>query len=331
MLLKELTGYRGWKVWMSYDVHIVLLALFYVLIVDNLFRPLDSLILISSLGFYFMYGFLINDFYDMSYDVAAGKKRAVQELSKITFIGIIIAVVLMSALHLLYLKELLYTTAYIISYVLATLYSAPPIRFKNRGLSGIIVDGLIEKGLPVLAVFAFFNHFGIDTLIFVAAAFFIEVVEIVTHQMYDYKTDSRDGIHTFVVNMGIDKTLRIYNKFMAPLSGAIVIVLCSIICIKVPYATFLLVMALILYPIIHLSISKGWLNRDKIIPLYFSYIQIIINTALPLFFALILSLENPLNVTLLLVTLGSQYYVIKYMFNALKKNALMEFEIFTDN
>ena len=331
MSIKKIMGYRGWKVWMSYDMHICLLALFYVLIVDNLFKPLDSLVLISSLGFYFMYGFLINDFFDMPYDIAADKKRAVHELSKSAFIAIILIVVFISALHLLHLKEPFYIATYILSYILATLYSAPPVRFKSRGFSGIVVNGLIEKALPVLAVFAFFTHFGIDTLIFLAVSFSFGIIEIITHQIYDYENDLKAEIHSLVTIIGMDKALKTYKYFICPISGMLIILLCFIISKKVPYAFFLITTTFISYPILQLFISKGWLNRGKkVIPLYISCLNILINTLLPLFFTVILSLENPLNISLLLVALGSQYYVIKYNLNSLKKKALIHFEIFTD-
>lgn len=324
-------GYRGWKVWMSYDMHISLLALFYILLVDNLFRPLDSLVLISSLGFYFMYGFLINDFFDMPYDITAGKKRAVHEMPKIAFIGIILAVVLISVLHLLYLKEILYIITYITSYLLATLYSAPPIRFKNRGLAGIVVNGLIEKTLPVLAIFAFFNHFDIDTLIFLAVSFSFGIIEIVTHQIYDYENDLTTEIHSFVTTIGMDKALKSYKYVICPFSGMLIVLLCFIISLKISYAFLLIIATFISYPVLQLFISKGWLNRGKkVIPLYISCMNILINTLLPLFFTVILSLENRLNTILLLVALGSQYYVIKYNLNSLKKKALIHFEIFDD-
>ncbi|MCZ7355375.1 MAG: UbiA family prenyltransferase [Candidatus Methanoperedens sp.] len=329
--LKKFMGYRGWKVWTSYDMHICLLALFYVLIVDNLLRPLDSLFLISSLGFYFMYGFLINDFCDISYDIAAGKKRIIQGLPKVAFIGIILSVVLISALHLLYLNNILYTVIYIVSYLLATLYSALPIRFKARGFSGIIVNGLIEKGLPVLAIFSYFNHFKLDTLIFVQASFLIEVVEIITHQILDYEADLNTGVRTYVVDVGREKALKIYNNFICPISGSIVVFMSLFISINIPYAVFFVAAGFIGYPVLTLLILKGKLKREKkIIPLYFSCMYFLINNILPLFFAFILSLKNSLNVVLLLVALVSQYYILKYNLNSLKKKALIHFELFTD-
>lgn len=331
ILIKKLIGYRGWKVWISYDLHIVLLSLFYVLIVDTRLRLLDSLILISSIGFYFMYGFLINDFCDMSYDIAAGKKKAVHEIPKIVFIAIILLVVFISVLHLLYLKEPFYIVAYIVSSILATLYSMPPIRFKSRGFSGIVVDGLIEKTLPVLMVFTFFHHFSIDTLIFLVASFSIGTVEIVTHQIYDYESDSKTGVRTFAVNTGLDKVLRIYRRFVCPFSGAVVILLCFAICTKIPYSGFITALVFITYVVIFVLITKGELSMEEnVFPLYMSCLFLLIHNAFPLFFAFILSLENASNIIYLLISIGSQYYVIKYRFKAIKERIISHTEIFVD-
>lgn len=331
MQIRKLMGYRGWKVWMSYDMHIVLLAIFYVLIVDNLFRPLDSLVLVSSFGFYFMYGFLINDLFDMPYDIATGKKRAVHELPRITFVVIILAVVFISVLHLLYLKGTFYIATYIVSYILATLYSAPPVRFKSRGFSGIVINGLIEKMLPVLAVFAFFNHFGIDTIIFIVASFFIGVVDIITHQIYDYESDLKSGIRTFVVNIGVEKALKTYNHFICPFSGMVMLLLCFLICIKIPYISFIAALVFITYAAVFLLITKGRLSKEeKVFPLYMSCLFLLINNAFPPFLAFILGLGNPLNMVFLVVAICSQYYVVKYRINAINTKVIPHAEIFVD-
>lgn len=321
-------GYRGWKVWMSYDMHISLLALFYVLIADNLFKPLDSLVLISSLGFYFMYGFLINDFFDMPYDITSGKKRTIQNLSKISFAGIILGVVFISALHLLYLKKSLYIATYVVSYVLATLYSAPPIRFKSRGFSGIVVNGLIEKTLPVLAIFAFFNHFGMDTIIFLITSFFVQISEIITHQIYDYETDSKEGVHTFVVNIGKERTLRIFKNFISPTSTSFMLLLCLLIIIKIPYASIIAVAVFVVYAVMFLLISMGRLNREEMVfPLYMSCPHFLINNAFPLLLAFILSLRVPLYSILLLIAALSQYYMAKNFFNVISRKVILREEL----
>lgn len=331
MLIRKLIGYRGWKVWMSYDMHISLLTIFYVLIVNNLFRPLDSLVLISSLGFYFMYGFLINDFCDMSYDIAVGKKKAVHELPNNVFIAIILVVLFISALHLLYLKTLPYVAVYTLSYILATLYSAPPVRFKSQGFFGIVINALIEKMLPVLAIFAFFNHFGLDTLIFLAASFSIGLIEIMTHQIYDYKSDLITEIHSFVVKIGISRALKIFKNFINPISAMPLILLCYLICVKVTHAILVAIFVFIVYGIVFVSIKMGKLSREEaVFPLYISCLFSLINNAFPLFLSLVLSLQNLLYTSLLLISAFSQYYIVKYRFASIKEKVIPHMEIFTD-
>lgn len=312
---------------MSYDMQISLLAVFYILIIDNLLRPLDSLVLISSLGFYFMYGFLINDFFDLPYDIAAGKQREIQGLPKIKFLGIILIIVTISAAHLLYLKKIEYVIIYVIAYIFATLYSAPPLRFKSRALSGIVVNGLIEKMLPVLSIFVYFNHTGIDMIIFLAASFFIQISEIITHQIHDHGSDLKSNVQTFVVSVGLEKALDIFRTFISPFTVLLMIIL-SIIIIQIQHAVLIVTLVVMTYAIIHLLIYKGRLKRDEnIFPLYMSCPHFLVHNAFPPFLAFILILRSPLNAALFLIAICSQYNIIKNLINILRRKNILREEL----
>lgn len=259
-----------------------------------------------------MYGVLINDFFDMPYDIAVGKKRPVQELPKIIFVGLIISFALISILHLLYLKNISFTIVYIISYFFVTFYSAPPLRFKSRGLAGLIVNGLIEKMLPVLAIFAFFHHFGIDTIIFLLTAFFIQISEAFTHQINDYKADLKTDIRSLVVDIGMEKTMVIFKKIILPLSMVLIVLLIILIGINVVYTILISIIVILIYLVIYSLISKGKLNREEeVFPLYVSCLYFIINNALPPFLAIILTLKSPVYGIFLILAIVSQYYMIK--------------------
>ncbi|RLB76303.1 MAG: hypothetical protein DRH15_12815 [Deltaproteobacteria bacterium] len=331
MPISELIRYRGWKVWFSYDMHITLLAIFYILFVDNLFRPFDSLLLISSFGFYFMYGFLINDFFDMPYDIAAGKERIVHKLPKSAFIGLILTVILISILHLLYLKALYFTIIYVLSFILATFYSAPPIRFKARGVSGTIVNGLIEKALPVSSVFAFFHHFEMDMLIFVVSSFFIHISEIMMHQILDYENDLMTGIRSFVTDIGRVRALKIFKRCLCPFTAILMLSLCLLICIKISYAIFIAILVFAIYAIIFLLIQKRvFVRQENIFPLYMSCLFFLICNAFPPFIAFLLCIKENTNIILLLFSIFSQYYVVKYRFESIKGKIIPHIEIFSE-
>jgi len=320
--INSLLTYRAWKMWLSDNMHISLLALFYVLLIGVPANLLDSLILISSIGFYLMYGFLINDFFDMPYDIAAGKKRPVHELPKTAFIGIIFGVVLLSVLHLLYLKEILYTIIYIVAYILATLYSAPPVRFKDREITGVVVDALIEKTLPVLVVFAFFYHFKFDTVLFLMTAFAIQTLAITRHQIQDFDADSKTGVHSVVVDVGLDKALRAFKNFVCPITGIVMLALCVFVCVKIPYVILPTVAILASTASFSYLISTGRIKRkEKLSPLYISCLYVCIIYAFPLILAFLLFFQSFPNIILLLVVLSSEYYVIKQVIVSIRKKS----------
>lgn len=320
---------------MSYDFHILLLAIFYNLVTDNQFRLVDSLLLISLYGFYLMFGFLINDYFDRAIDVAAGKKRTIQELPHVLFILInclVFSLILVHIIHFFLLGKVLFSIILSSSIFLGFFYCAPPPRFKSRGVVGIIINGLTEKALPVLAVFAFFDHFSVDTLLFVITSFSIHISEILTHQILDYESDLRTGIHSYVSGIGIQRALNIFRTVVSPISGILIIMLCILISLKVPSAAVLLALTLLTYSVLFLMITNGRIKREeKIFPLYLSCLYILLNNLFPPFLALLLSLKSAIYTPLLLIALGSQYYVAKHRYNSIKQKVLSHMEIFVDS
>lgn len=328
MSLRAIIKYRGWKAWQTHDMHVTLLALFYLLLVDNMSDSLTATILVFIFGFYFMCGFLINDFFDRSRDIEAGKIRAVQELSRWTFIGIILASILLILLFLWYLNNVLFAAVYTLSFFLGTLYSTPLVRFKERGFIGIIINALTEKAFPVLMIFIFFNHFGIDTLIFVITTFMLQTIEIMTHQIYDYEADQKTGTRTFVIDVGKEKALQLFSLIIVPLSLICMVFLCSLIALNIPYTGFVIIAVGIVYLVIFILVKKGRLHmEEKILPLYMSPLYLLINNAFPLLLALLLIYASLQNIFLLAVALASQYYLFKQLFVVIRDGIIPRTEI----
>ena len=325
--MRRLLGYRGWKVWGSYDMHVCLCAALYFLLIAG-GDPLRTTLLLTSLGFYFMYGFLINDFFDMPLDVAAGKRRAVHELSRAAFVTLIAAVIVTSGLHLWYLREPLYVAVYTAAYALATLYSAPPARLKERGVAGVVVNGLIEKALPVLAVVAFFHSFGFDAFVLLTAAFLMGVAEIVAHQIYDYEHDVETGCRSFVTRIGKERAVALFRKFIAPTASGALLALSVLMCVRVPLAGVVVVLTAFVYGYVALLVRRGeWRTEEKIFPLHLSCAFRVVNNVLPVFSAFVLCFKAPESVILLPLVLGSQYYVVEHRLRFLKERALLHDEI----
>lgn len=328
MSLRGILKYRGWKAWQTHDMHVTLLALFYILLVDSIFDPLTATLLVIIFGFYFMCGFLINDFFDKSRDIEAGKIRAVQELPRWIFVGIILGSILIIITFLWYLNNIFFTIIYGVAFFLGTLYSTPMIRFKEMGFVGIIINALTEKMLPVLALFVFFNHFGGDTIIFCITAFLLQTIEIMTHQIYDFEADQKTGTRTFVIDIGKEKALKLFNSLIVPLSLIFMVLLCSVIALKIPYSVFVIVAVAIIYLVIAILVSKGRLHmEEKILPLYMSPLYLLINNAFPLLLALLLITSSPLYIFLVVAAFVSQYYLFKQLFKLIRDGIIPRTEI----
>ncbi len=333
MTVRDLVRYRGWKAWQSHDMHISLLSLFYILLADDLasppaFSPWKSLVLVLSLGFYFMCGFLINDLFDRSHDLRSGKVRAVQRLPRPVFIGIILTFIAIIAIFLWYLGSAGYAVVYGFSFLLGTLYSAPVGRFKERGFLGIVVNALTEKMFPVLAIFVFFHHFGFDTVIFLVTAFSLQTIEILTHQIYDYEADRGAGVRTFALDAGRERTLKIFRYFIVPFSLAFMLLLCLLIILEVPPAIWIVAGVCIAYFVLYLGVARGRLHmEEKILPLYMSAPYFLINNAFPVFLALVLVSISLSNLFLLLFALVSQIYLFRQLLRLVRERAIPRTEI----
>lgn len=328
MSLRAIMKYRGWKAWQTHDMHVSLLALFYLLFVDTVSDSLTAAILVLVFGFYFMCGFLINDFFDRPMDIKAGKIRAVQELPRGIVFGIILTLILVILILLWYLNSLFFTALYGFSFFLGTLYSAPPVRFKERGFVGIIINALTEKMLPVLAIFVFFNHFGIDTLIFVITTFLLQTIEIMTHQLYDYEADLKTRTRTFAIDIGKERALHMFSSIVVPLSLVFMLLLCSLIALKIPYAGLIIIAVGVLYLVITVLVNTGRLQmEEKILPLYMSPLYLLINNAFPLLLALLLMDASFQNIFLLAVAFASQYYLFKQLFIMIRDGIIPRTEI----
>ena len=333
----------GWKVFFFADVHAYLMAVFYILLVtqtlgyDLLWKVLA---LIVSLGVYLIAQFHINDFYDMPTDKMAGRYREVHDMPKIQVVILILLVVLLSyAVTLILIGQPLYTLIYTITYLVGLFYSAPPLRFKGRGIYGIISNILMEKDLPLLLIISFFQYFTVDAMFLLVLFSLWHLEGILTHQYVDYEVDLKAGVRTFVVEIGSKKTLKIL-KFLQPIVAVLFILFCLIIMIQMPYsAVFFIPLALGFFLLKILRRSnlfttepgkfghpRFYVEEEKVGHLRWSlscFLGACFEGPFPLFAGMILTLRFPPYMVLLLLLVVSQYYLIRGHYQALFQGAYL--------
>lgn len=181
----------------------------FILVEDhNTFTSLSSLILIFAVcgPAAAAYGYMINDIFDLAADRAAGRKNWMGLFSPFQkFAACLLC--LCAGLLPVFFYEFGSTARYLlmVQFLLPTVYSVPPIRFKERGFLGVIVDSLGAHAVPVLFISAAFTYTGsvpqseAYPLAISAAlwSFFLGLRNITIHQVRDRLNDKRANVRTF--------------------------------------------------------------------------------------------------------------------------------------
>jgi 4-hydroxybenzoate polyprenyltransferase len=156
---------------------------------------------------FFSFGYMLNDFFDQWTDKVVGKENAMSTLSRrwqilvlsvSFFIGVfVLAPFYRNQMMLVWLS---------LSYLFAMLYSAPPFRFKERDLLGVTCASLAQRVFPLLLVYSVLEHFGLDSILFLALSFLIGLRWIFIHQLSDREQDLLANVRTYASNRPVVET-----------------------------------------------------------------------------------------------------------------------------
>lgn len=171
------------------------------------FVSLSILSIITIVGFA-AFGHLVNDFFDIEQDKAAGKSNIFQNRhAGKTFLLFSISLSAMLVPWVFLPKNWISIGLIIFQIVLFFLYSAPYVRLKEKGIAALIVDALYAHVIPsVLATYTFI--LAAERLIEVLPFFLligwqmlIGVRNIFLHQFDDIEADTNTGNYTYVASM----------------------------------------------------------------------------------------------------------------------------------
>ena len=283
----------------------------YVSLVDRLFSDLfvaKSLLLILSIGTYGAFSVLINDYFDMPYDLLAGKKRTIYEIPKRYIHLMLTALLLICSSTVVAIANSLYSAIYVIMLVLSILYSAPVFRFKERGRAAIAVDVLIEKTMPTALVFIAFDHIAPDVILLLALASCLHLEMILHHQAEDCEMDKRVGIRTLVSEgLGVKQTLGVLDRYVRPVTTLLFLVFCLVLVQKIPMLLFAYAAMTIVFLIMRRSTGTGTIVlEDKLRPFYFGCVAVMNDNVMPLLITICLVLLYPPYLPVMVVTLLAQ-------------------------
>jgi 4-hydroxybenzoate polyprenyltransferase len=184
-----------WTDWYG-KIALFMVAMYYAGLRSDL--DADRLLLLYGLLLVFAcasscYGYMVNDLFDRSVDRVAGKPNALATLSQPVAIALVAA---SCALGLIIAIPLLSTAVgvalVIVTYGLITVYSAPPVRFKERGVGALLVATATQRTLPALIIFHTLGVWDQTTIIFSAFISVVGIHHVTAHQIMDAENDRRD-------------------------------------------------------------------------------------------------------------------------------------------
>ena len=167
-----------------------------------------------------LFGYLLNDLFDVEIDVLAKKKNIFIEANQSTkitlFLSVIIGVVILWMLSKANIKS---TSLLLAEFFFLIIYSVKNIRLKNNPIFGPFCDAHYSHILPVFITLSFLNVYlkpSISVLLY-SLLFVKGFRNILLHQLDDRKFDKQFGINTFPIYFGYKKTLQLLNFILFPL------------------------------------------------------------------------------------------------------------------
>jgi len=206
------------------------------------------------------FSILSNDLCDMREDRAAGKKRWIGFLPEP--VGLLISTSLMTAgltTVLLMGGSHRATLAYAGTILLGLFYSLKPLRFKERGIWGLLVYALSATIVFVLVPWTWFQSGPVLLIALLAAVMSDKWVQIHFHQLVDYPADLGRATRTYAVQAGLDRARSTLRR--ASLAASIMLLgMLGVVLLLASHGAFQLLAVLMITSAV-LVVSRAYVAR----------------------------------------------------------------------
>jgi len=158
---------------------------------------------------------LINDLTDREIDRRAGKERWITSIPSPA--GVMIPVLLLAAGFFVLNKaggDIFVFASFTATVLLGILYSLRPVRFKERGIWGILAYSLSAAVLNVLVPWALFRPAFLLLPLLFFVVFGDKLIQILFHQIADFDSDSAERVKSFAVTAGRGRADRILRSVL---------------------------------------------------------------------------------------------------------------------
>lgn len=212
-----------------------------------------------------VFGYLFNDLCDVKADSKAGKSNLLSSYSVTVRLMLVFIPLVLGCVAWYYVMAGVVANILFALQILAlVLYSAPPIRLKERGMAGIIADAFYGHINPVFITIFWMVTIDSNSIWLISLLLIVFVCttlkgirNILLHQIDDRRADRNAGVKTFVVRNGALGSL-IFINYLIPFE--VLLALCFAVLVSIAYPPFF-VWTLMFFILTYLKFS-GWKLRD---------------------------------------------------------------------
>lgn len=157
------------------------------------------------------YGYLVNDLADKELDAIHDKENTFSGDSKPRATLVVLLFFALSAIFALpFVRNPVFLIAWVCWIFCTTFYSLPPLRFKERGKSGLLLAVCAQRLFPITLIFVVFGYYNwADILVLSAYVFCRGSSSDLNHQLEDYHNDVSTSTGTYAVEAGFQRTARL--------------------------------------------------------------------------------------------------------------------------
>ncbi len=206
---------RNWGIIRYNSTFQNLAALMYLVIVWRQFSFIDIGKIFSFFFFsLFMtgYGYFVNDLSDVDLDRLHGKPNAFHNTSRTKSIIIVLSFLLIGLIFAVpFIHHPWFILCLAVWILIVSFYSLPPLRLKEKGLTGLAATIIGQQILPTaLLLLSFSPGFDPALIFFLSLSAIRGISSDLSHQIRDWGNDVRTGTQTFVVQFGVLQSNWIY-------------------------------------------------------------------------------------------------------------------------
>ena len=315
--MSKVFDYLRIKEWIDSKVTMILGVVAYFLCINKV----DSIQCLKILTVYFLFlsmflalSYVFNDYADMDIDRKAGKIKVISSVPKwlvVLSFGVMILIGDVPVLLLVERKVLCFCIIVLIT-AFGLAYSFPGIRFKERGVLGLVECSFAQRCLPLTPILLFIELRKTNIILWILwflLSFFDGLRYILIHQYIDQENDRKTGTHTFVLERQVNIRKTIKLAFIIDIVGCAIILIPLarqypiIVAIGV---VLCILLELCVYKVLNVFAKKDWMVSFDSVPL-----ETFFNIIMPVMIGLCMMKINGLMILFVLFILECNVRAIK--------------------